>query len=338
MSSRAAALVNRSARAAAISSFDADGATYRAAAPHVSRATAVSRTSGGTPAASASSGVSPNPSYSERNANTEARRYSDARTASSTYERMLMRSACLHPRRIESKSTGRLRAILANDLELSIAARDRQRDRKPGSTDRLGAAGITNRRTARSEHDRQNDRLERSFVERSIPSGITRTFLMPMWRAISAFENSLSVMTASCAAGGPGGEQSPARAFTEREPFRMGEERQVVNREDQGSRHGQWSSVPRREEHIGLHARNGARQRQLFPDRAAATSSHFDARRPARRAFDRARSDQRPLVPARRVAPRPGVEQTPRGIARHRSAARRARARQWRRAWTSMAD
>ena len=41
--------------------------------PQISRATGVSSSTGGTPAASASSGVSPKPSYSDRNANTDAR-------------------------------------------------------------------------------------------------------------------------------------------------------------------------------------------------------------------------------------------------------------------------
>ena len=47
--------------------------TYNAAAPQLSRATAVSSRTGGTPAASASSGVRPRPSYSDRNAKARAR-------------------------------------------------------------------------------------------------------------------------------------------------------------------------------------------------------------------------------------------------------------------------
>src|SRR5579862_2763768 len=47
--------------------------TYNAASPQLSRATAVSRSTGGTPAASPSSGVRPSPSYSDRNANARAR-------------------------------------------------------------------------------------------------------------------------------------------------------------------------------------------------------------------------------------------------------------------------
>ena len=48
--------------------------TYRAASPQTSRATGVSARTMGTPHASASSGGSPEPSYSDANANTRASR------------------------------------------------------------------------------------------------------------------------------------------------------------------------------------------------------------------------------------------------------------------------
>ncbi len=50
--------------------------TYSAASPQLSRATGVSSSTGGTPAASASSGVRPSPSYSDRNAKARAWPYS----------------------------------------------------------------------------------------------------------------------------------------------------------------------------------------------------------------------------------------------------------------------
>ena len=75
------------------------------------------------------------------------------------------------------------RPILANDLELSVTARDRQRDRRPGSIDQRAAAGTTNQRTARSEHapsERSSERsLGRSFDDRCRAESHA-TFLMPM--------------------------------------------------------------------------------------------------------------------------------------------------------------
>ena len=73
-SDAASAFVSSSAIAAAMLVVRCRTARHSAPpAPQVSRATGVSSTTGGTPAASASSGVRPKPSYSERNANTDAR-------------------------------------------------------------------------------------------------------------------------------------------------------------------------------------------------------------------------------------------------------------------------
>ena len=65
--------------------------TYRAAGPQTSRATGVSSRTEGTPLASASSGGRPKPSYSERNAKTDALRNASASSGSGTYDRTRMR-------------------------------------------------------------------------------------------------------------------------------------------------------------------------------------------------------------------------------------------------------
>ena len=122
------------------------------------------------------------------------RRYSDASVASSTYDRMLMRSACRHRRRSRLEIEARAGAILADDLEPRVRHGGRQRDRTLRSADRRGGAEKSSRRTARAA--RSDDRRRRS-ASRSRPSGIVRmrAGLMPMKRSISRLENSVSVIT-----------------------------------------------------------------------------------------------------------------------------------------------
>ena len=75
----------------------------------------------------------------------------------------------------------------------------------------------------------------------------------------------------------------------------MGEVGDVVNRQDEGSRHAQWCSVSRREEHISARGANRAGQGERLPEGATRTGRNLDRRGP-RHASQGLVRDQRPLV------------------------------------------
>ena len=84
----------------------------------VSRATGVSSSTGGTPAASASSGVRPSPSYSDRNANARARRVQlAAAAASATYSMPADAARRPSAAMICAEILARIAAVVADDVE-----------------------------------------------------------------------------------------------------------------------------------------------------------------------------------------------------------------------------
>ena len=139
--------------------------------------------------------------------------------------------------------------------------------RTPPSGDRRGVFRIPIRHTGRSERVRLNVRLSASsdVLNDPFPAELRTRSLMPMKRAISALENSVSVITLRARRADQAVSRRRRSALAEREPFRVREERHVVNRHDKGSRHGQWSSVPRCEEHVRTFAAQRARAMRTAP-------------------------------------------------------------------------
>ncbi len=231
---------------------------------------------GGTPAASASSGVRPSPSYSDRNANARASR---------VQRRQLLVGDVLVPAHlrpsscsaaiVRRRSSRGIAAVVADDVERGVRMRARDRRKRANQIGDVAAVedGADEQHSVGTRDWGLGTRRAHRVAspERPAPSPDARRDHVDLVRRHVEPFDELALRELRDrdhrrrAAGGLARQPAPAHAFAEAEPLRVRDERQIVDGDDGRHREPKRRGVGGREPDVEMIAGHGARQLHLLP-------------------------------------------------------------------------